>query len=109
MDLLIINIPLITACFKLLYTGVNTILKSVRLGPQDAILVNDHTYGAVVYACESVCSRTGCHLVSASIRQPRALGDKKLTADEIVEAFEYQFNAHPEIRIAVFGMLSMVS
>ena len=82
-------------------------LKSVRLGQQDAILVNDHTYGAVVYACESVCARTGCRLVSASIRQPRAEGDKTLTADEIVDAFEREFNAHPEIRIAVFGMLSM--
>lgn len=84
---------------------MNTVLKSVRLGSQDAILVNDHTYSSVVYACESVCDRNGCRLASASVRQPRADGDQILTADEIVDAFERQFDANPDIRIAVFGIL----
>lgn len=86
--------------------GVNTVLKSVRLGTDTAILVNDHTYGAVVYACESVCARTGSRLVSANIRQPREPGDKTLTADEIVETFERVFAANPDIRIALFGMIT---
>ena len=79
-------------------------LKSVRLGPQDAILVNDHTYGAIVFACESVCARNGCRLVSAAIRLPLAPNDPVLTAREIVDTFELAFKQNPDIRVAVFGI-----
>lgn len=78
------------------------------LGTDTAILVTDHTYGAVVYACESVCARTGSRLVSASIRQPREPGDKSLTPEEIVETFERVFAANPDIRIALFGMITAI-
>lgn len=83
---------------------MNTVLKNVRLGPGEAILVSDHSYGGAVYACESVCARVGCRLVSAHIRLPRAPTDAALTADEIVSAFEQALVDNPDVRLVVIGM-----
>ena len=88
----------------MLITGMNTVLKNVRLGPGDAIFLTDHLYGGVVYACESVCARAGCRLVTAHIRLPRSPSDATLTADEIVDDFEQAFVANPDVRLAVIDV-----
>ena len=79
-------------------------LKNVRLGPGDAILLTNHSYIPVVNACESVCARAGCRLVTAHIRLPRSPFDAMLTADEIVNAFEQAFIDNSDVRLAVIGM-----
>ena len=50
--------------------GVNTIVQSLRLEPDDEILSNEHEYGACVRAWNKVCKHTGAVVVSAPIPDP---------------------------------------
>lgn len=64
-------------------TGVNTVARSLRLGPGDEILTTDHEYGACDAAWEWVCRQTGAHLVRVRIPLPfdaSALPDRLLAA-----------------------------
>lgn len=38
---------------KPIVLGVNTVLKSMKLKPEDIILYNDNTYRAVINTCEA--------------------------------------------------------
>ena len=51
-------------------TAVNTIVKELDLGPEDAILVNSHTYNACTNAADSAVTRAGCDIVSLDITIP---------------------------------------
>lgn len=48
-------------------TGLNVVLRSLRLEPGDEVLVNDHEYGALLRAWEAVARRTGARLVRAAV------------------------------------------
>ena len=50
--------------------GVNTIVQSLRLEPDDEILSNEHEYGACVRAWNKVCKHTGAVVVSAPSPDP---------------------------------------
>lgn len=50
--------------------AINAILASIRLQAGDEILVNDHTYGAVVKAARHIAARTGAVLVTATLPFP---------------------------------------
>lgn len=47
--------------------GVSAIAQSLRLGAGDEVLSTDHAYGAVCYALDRLCARTGARRVIASI------------------------------------------
>jgi isopenicillin-N epimerase len=51
-------------------TGVNAVLRSFALRPDDEVLVTDHTYPAVRNAVRFVCSRAGARMVEAKLPFP---------------------------------------
>jgi isopenicillin-N epimerase len=60
--------------------GVSAVAQSLQLSPGDEVLSSDHAYGAVSYALDRLCARTGARRVIASI--PYQSSD-----DEVVAAF----------------------
>jgi isopenicillin-N epimerase len=60
--------------------GVSAIAQSVQLSPGDEVLSSDHAYGAVSYALDRLCARTGARRVVASIAY-------ESSDDEVVAAF----------------------
>ncbi|HUC22624.1 MAG TPA: aminotransferase class V-fold PLP-dependent enzyme [Streptosporangiaceae bacterium] len=60
--------------------GVSAVTQSLQLSPGDEVLSSDHGYGAVSYALDRLCARTGARRVVASI--PYQSSD-----DEVVAAF----------------------
>jgi len=60
--------------------GVSAIAQSLQLSPGDEVLSSDHAYGAVSYALDRLCARTGARRAVASI--PYQSSD-----DEVVAAF----------------------
>jgi isopenicillin-N epimerase len=60
--------------------GVSAITQSLQLRPGDEVLSSDHAYGAVSYALDRLCARTGARRVITGI--PYESGD-----DEVVAAF----------------------
>jgi isopenicillin-N epimerase len=60
--------------------GVSAITQSLQLSQGDEVLSSDHAYGAVSYALDRLCARTGARRVIASI--PYESSD-----DEVVAAF----------------------
>merc|ERR1719283_358248 len=51
-------------------TAINTVLKSLSLGPEDVILSNSHTYNACNHAMESAVKRCGADILSMDLRFP---------------------------------------
>jgi isopenicillin-N epimerase len=60
--------------------GVSAVTQSLQLSPGDEVLSSDHAYGAVTYALDRLCARTGARRVVTSI--PYQSSD-----DEVVAAF----------------------
>ncbi|MFC4145490.1 aminotransferase class V-fold PLP-dependent enzyme [Micromonospora mangrovi] len=56
--------------------GVAVVLQSVGLRPGDEVLTTDHGYGAVGFAVERECRRTGA--VSRTLSVPLAAGDEEV-------------------------------
>src|SRR6185437_14919932 len=52
-------------------TGCNAVLRSLRLGPDDEVVVLSHVYGAVRNTVRYVCERTGARMVQAELPFPR--------------------------------------
>ena len=50
--------------------AINAILGSIDFKPGDEILVNDHTYGAVLKTARHICTRTGAVIVTARLPFP---------------------------------------
>lgn len=51
-------------------TGCNAVLRSLRLQPDDEIVVLSHGYGAVRNTVRFVCQRAGAHMIEAQVPFP---------------------------------------
>ena len=51
-------------------TGVNTVLRSVGLGPKDGLLLTSFTYDACAIAARAVCEASGAKLHAMEIKLP---------------------------------------
>ena len=51
-------------------SGVNAVLRTLRLAPDEAILTTDHAYGAVSNAIQYVCDRAGARRIDVPIPFP---------------------------------------
>jgi isopenicillin-N epimerase len=56
-------------------TGCNAVLRSLRLAPEDEIMVLSHGYGAVRNTVRFVCERAGAHMVEATVPFPHPDAD----------------------------------
>jgi isopenicillin-N epimerase len=61
-------------------TGVNAVLRSLRFGPGDELLTDDHEYNAVINTMRAAAERDGARVVVARIAFPSA------GPDEVVES-----------------------
>lgn len=60
--------------------AINAILGSIDFKPGDEILVNDHTYGAVLKTARHICARTGAVIVTAMLPFPDATAEGLIAA-----------------------------
>ena len=65
-------------------TGINAVLQSLPLAPGDDVVVTDLAYGAVTYAAQAVCVRSGASLRIVHIEYP--IGDSAQVVEAIVRA-----------------------
>jgi len=82
-------------------TGTSAVLRSMDLGPGDAILTTSHAYAAVAKALNWMVERTGCTLRVAPVPWP--LED----ADQVEAAVHGTWR--PDVRLAVLDHVASVS
>ena len=81
--------------------GCNAVLRSLRLRPDDAVLVLSHGYGAVRNTVRFVTERVGARITEAAIPFPRP------TEDAVVEAVAAALT--PDTRLAVIDHITSAS
>ena len=81
--------------------GVNSVLRSLDLRPDDEILITDHGYGACNNACHFVADRAGARVVVASLPFPVQ------STEEIVEAIVSRVT--DKTRLAVIDHITSAS
>ena len=79
-------------------TGCNAVLRSLRLQPDDEVLVLTHGYGAVRNTARFVAERAGARMIEAAVPFPRP------EADAIVTALQAALS--PRTRIAVLDHIT---
>jgi isopenicillin-N epimerase len=72
--------------------GVSTVLANLALSPGDEVLRSDHSYGAVAFAVERTCTRSGATAVIAEI--PRLA-----EAEEIVQKVSALLNENTRLLV----------
>jgi len=82
-------------------TGISAVLRSLDLGPGDALLTTSHAYAAVATALHWVVRRTGCTLRVAEVPWP--LDD----AQQVTEAVQGAWR--DDVRVAVLDHVASVS
>ncbi len=82
-------------------TGVSAVLRSLRLGPGDALLTTSHAYLAVAKALDWVVARTGCTLRVAHVPWP--VHDAQQIVDAVQQAWR------DDVRVAVLDHVASVS
>jgi isopenicillin-N epimerase len=60
--------------------AINAILGSIPFAPGDEILVNDHTYGAVLKTARHIAARTGAVVVTATLPFPAPTAETLIAA-----------------------------
>jgi isopenicillin-N epimerase len=81
--------------------AINAILGSIDFEPGDEILLNDHTYGAVLKTARHICARTGAVIVTATLPFPDS------TAEVLIAA---HLNAvTPRTRLAIIDHITSPS
>lgn len=81
--------------------AINAILASIPFKPGDEILVNDHSYGAVVKTARHIAARTGAVLVTATLPFPDP------TAEGLVAA--HLEGVTPRTRLAIVDHITSPS
>jgi isopenicillin-N epimerase len=84
-------------------TGINAVLRSLRLAPDDEILILDQAYGAVANAAQFVARRCGARVVTAALPFPVA-GDVDDITSACAEAVERALT--PRTRLAILDHIA---
>lgn len=82
-------------------TGCNAVLRSLRLRPDDEVLVLSHVYGAVRNTARFVAERAGARVVEATIPFPRP------TPSDVIDAVATGLSA--DTRLAVIDHITSAS
>ncbi|NCG20352.1 MAG: aminotransferase class V-fold PLP-dependent enzyme [Rhodobacterales bacterium] len=82
--------------------GVNAVLRSLNLGPDDVLLTTTHVYGAVRQALQYVCDQSGASLLEVVI--PFPIVDDQQVIDAVVAALDGQ-----TIRVAVLDHITSMT
>ncbi|XP_076091282.1 uncharacterized protein LOC143063175 isoform X2 [Mytilus galloprovincialis] len=87
-------------------SGVNTVLKSMKLKPEDIILYNDNTYRAVINTCEAT-AQFSC---IAGVRTDLLTLQFPINSeDEVVEMYREYFKKQPKVTVAVLDHITSQS
>ncbi|VDI52311.1 Hypothetical predicted protein [Mytilus galloprovincialis] len=87
-------------------SGVNTVLKSMKLKPEDIILYNDNTYRAVINTCEAT-AQFSC---IAGVRTDLLTLQFPINSeDEVVEMYREYFKKQPNVKVAVLDHITSQS
>ncbi len=82
-------------------TGVNAVLRSLPLGPDDVVLTTDHGYGAVRNTLDHLCARSGARLIVA--RVPFPIDDPQQVVEAIRDALS------DGVTVAVFDHITSIT
>jgi isopenicillin-N epimerase len=84
--------------------GVNAVVRQLQLGPGDACLIADQTYGACANTVRDACTKAGAECISLQT------GRDALVSDDIfAAALEQQLTAAPHIKFALLDHITSPS
>jgi len=82
-------------------SGIMAVLRSLGLGPGDALLTTSHAYPAIAKALDYTAERSGCGLRVAEVPFPLS------SPDEVIHAV--MSAVRPDVRVAVLDHIASVS
>lgn len=82
-------------------TGVNAVVRGLRLGPGDALLTTSHAYGAVTSTLRYCCDRSGAELIEVPV--PFPIRDPQQVLDAVERALSER------VKLAVVDHITSVT
>ncbi|XP_071130960.1 uncharacterized protein [Mytilus edulis] len=84
-------------------TGVNTVLKSLKLNPDDIILYTDMAYCAIQYTCEELVK----HSESKGVKTHALSFEFPIKSEnDVIESFRSYFSKNKNVKIAIIEHIS---
>ena len=83
--------------------AINCVMKSIDLSPDDAVLITNHTYGAIRKTVDYYTSKAGAKTVTVNIPFPIE------SEDQIFEIYRKVLLENPNIKLAVIDHITSCS